>query len=134
VRDSRQVLIASSDPAYCSMLSGIVERLGIETVHCASLSDTRAQIDQGAFRVVLCADDLPDCNLRMALHVLTAATRGLPIIAISHLADWEAYMKALDAGAFDYIACPPDPAEAERILRLALGSSPPLGRASRTAA
>ena len=134
MRDSRQVLIASSDLAYCSMLSGIAEQLGIGTVHCASLSDARAKIDNETFQVVLCADDLPDCNLRMALRVLTAAARGVPIVVISHLADWDAYLKALDAGAFDYIVCPPDPAEAERILRLALGLNPPLGRASRTAA
>lgn len=134
MRDSRQVLIASFDPVFYSMLSGITERLRMQTVHCASLSDARTQIDQGAFRVVLCADDLPDCNLRMALHVLTAATRGVPVIVISHLAEWEACVKALDAGAFDYIPCPPDEAEAERILRLALGLDPPLGRAKRTAA
>jgi hypothetical protein len=33
-------------------------------------------------------------------------------------------MKALSAGAFDYIACPPEPVESERILRLALGYNP----------
>ena len=134
MRDSRQILIASGDPVHYSVLNTIAERLGMQTVHCDSLSDARAQIDRETFRVVLCADDLPDCNLRMALRVLTSATRGIPIIVVSHLADWEAYVKALDAGAFDYIACPPDQAEAERILRLALGLDPPLGRASRTAA
>jgi DNA-binding NtrC family response regulator len=56
------------------------------------------------------------------------------VIVLSHLADWDAYMKALGAGAFDYIACPPDPVEAERILRLALAQNPPPRRASSTAA
>lgn len=134
MRDSPQVLIASSDPVYYSMLAGIAERLGMHSAYCASLSDARARIDMETFRAVLCADDLPDCNLRMALRVLASATHGIPIIVLSHLADWEVYIKALDAGAFDYIACPPDEAEAERILRLALGLNPPLGRASRTAA
>ena len=68
------------------------------------------------------------------MRVLAAATGGLPVIVLSHLADWDAYMRALGAGAFDYIACPPDAAEAERILRLALEQSPPPRRASRTAA
>ena len=134
MRDSSQVLIASANPVCCSVLSSIAKRLEVQSVQCASLSDARAQIDKEPFRAVLCADDLPDCNLRMALRVLTSAARGIPIIAVSHLADWEACIKALDAGAFDYIACPPDEADAERILRLALGLNPPLGRASRTAA
>jgi DNA-binding NtrC family response regulator len=47
-------------------------------------------------------------------------TGGIPVIVISCIADWEAYMKAISAGAFDYIAFPPDPVESERILRLAL--------------
>ena len=132
--ESRQVLIASSDPQYREKLDEIARGLGLHSVACASLLDARAQIDQQTFRVVLCADDLPDCNLRMAVRVLAAATGGIPVIVLSHLADWDAYIRALDAGAFDYIVCPPEPAEAERILRLAMGMHPPLGRASRTAA
>ena len=132
--DSCEVLIASSDPVYCAKLAEIAGSLGMQSVACASLSDARAQVDKQTFRVVLCADDLPDCNLRMAVRVLAAATRGIPVIVVSHLADWDAYIKALDAGAFDYIVCPPDPTEAKRILRLAVGLTPPLGRASRTAA
>jgi DNA-binding NtrC family response regulator len=65
---------------------------------------------------------------------LASSTGGAPVIVLSHLADWDAYMRALSAGAFDYIACPPDPVETERILRLALAQNPPPRRASRTAA
>jgi DNA-binding NtrC family response regulator len=65
---------------------------------------------------------------------LSSATGGIPVIVLSHLADWDAYIRALSAGAFDYIACPPEPVEAERILRLALDQNPPPRRASRTAA
>lgn len=103
-------------------------------MRCASLTDARARIEEQAFQFVLCSDDLPDCNLRTAVRVLAAATGGVPVIVLSHLADWDAYMRALGAGAFDYIACPPDPAESERILRLALEQNPPPRRASHTAA
>jgi hypothetical protein len=43
-------------------------------------------------------------------------------------------MCALSAGAFDYIACPPEPVESERILRLALRCNPQPRGAFRTAA
>jgi DNA-binding NtrC family response regulator len=98
------------------------------------LTDARAHIEEQTFQFVLCSDDLPDCNLRTAMRVLTSSTGGVPVIVLSHLADWDAYMRALGAGAFDYIVCPPDPVEAERILRLALAQNPPPQRASRTAA
>jgi DNA-binding NtrC family response regulator len=134
VFSSCQVLIVSSNPHYCEKTEEIARRLGLQSISCDSLTDARARIEEQTFQFVLCSDDLPDCNLRTAVRVLTSSTGGAPVIVLSHLADWDAYMRALSAGAFDYIACPPDPVETERILRLALAQNPPPRRASRTAA
>ena len=128
------MLLVSPDPLQCVECEEILARLELHSVRCASLTDARARIEEQAFQFVLCSDDLPDCNLRTAVRVLAAATGGVPVIVLSHLADWDAYMRALGAGAFDYIACPPDPVESERILRLALEQNPPPRRASHTAA
>jgi DNA-binding NtrC family response regulator len=134
VLDTYQVLIVSADPLQSEKMEEIVQRLELQSVSCASLTEARARTEEQRFQFVLCGDELPDCNLRTAVRVLISSTGGAPVIVLSHLADWDAYMKALSAGAFDYIACPPDPAESERILRLALAQNPPPQRASRTAA
>jgi DNA-binding NtrC family response regulator len=134
VFNSCQVLIVSPDPLQCEKTEEIASRMGLQSISCASLTDARTRIEEQTFQFVLCSDDLPDCNLRTAVRVLTSSTGGAPVIVLSHLADWDAYMRALSAGAFDYIACPPDPIETERILRLALAQNPPPHRASRTAA
>jgi DNA-binding NtrC family response regulator len=134
VFNSCQILIVSSDPLQCERTEEIARRMGLQSIHCTSLTDARGLIEEQAFQFVLCSDDLPDCNLRTAVRVLTSSTGGAPVIVLSHLADWDAYMRALGAGAFDYIACPPDPIETERILRLALAQNPPPRRASSTAA
>jgi DNA-binding NtrC family response regulator len=134
VFNSCQVLIVSSDALQCEKTDEIARRLGLQAVRCASLTDACSRIEEETFQFVLCSDDLPDCNLRTALRVLTSSTGGVPVIVLSHLADWGAYMGALRAGAFDYIACPPDPIETERILRLALAQNLPRRRASSTAA
>jgi len=42
--------------------------------------------------------------------------------SLSRFAEWDRYIAALRDGAFDYIACPPDPTETERIARLAIGN------------
>jgi DNA-binding NtrC family response regulator len=131
---SCQVLVVASDSLQYESIEKIARQLGLQSIRCASLTDARGRVDEQAFQFVLCSDELPDCNLRTAVRVLTSSTGGAPVIVLSHLADWEAYMRALGAGAFDYIACPPDPVEAERILRLALAQNPPPQRASRTAA
>jgi two-component system response regulator PilR (NtrC family) len=134
VFNSCQVLIVSSDHLQCEKTEEIIARLGLQAIRCSSLTDARARIAEQTFQLILCGDDLPDCNLRTAMRVLTSSTGGAPVIVLSHLADWDAYISALSAGAFDYIACPPDPVETERILRLALAQNPPPRRASRTAA
>src|ERR1700722_5886381 len=92
----------------------------MQSVHCASLTDARTRMPHQSFPLVLRGDDLPGCNVGTALRVLTSSTRDLPVIVLSHLSDRDAYMRAPGAGAFDYIACHPDPVETERILRLAL--------------
>ncbi len=128
------VLIVCSDAAQSNGAIEIVRRIGLHYFLCTSLTDARALVERQIFQFVLCGDELPDCNLRTAIRVLSASTGGIPVIVLSHLADWDAYIRALGAGAFDYIACPPEPVEAERILRLALEQNPPPRRASRTAA
>lgn len=112
----------------------IIEKIGMQCVQCSSLTDARALIERRTFSIFLCHDDLPDCNLRTAVRVLSSSASGVPVIVLSHLADWDAYMKALNAGVFDYIACPPDPVETERILRLALAQTSTPRRAAQTAA
>jgi DNA-binding NtrC family response regulator len=134
VFSSCHALIVSSDPIQREKIEEIARQLGLPSLSCDSLTDARARIEEQAFQFVLCSDELPDCNLRTAVRVLTSSTGGAPVIVLSHLAEWDAYMRALSAGAFDYIACPPDPMETERILRLALVQNPPPYRASRTAA
>jgi DNA-binding NtrC family response regulator len=128
------VLIVCADAAHSDSAIEIVQRIGLPYSLCTSLTDARALVEHQIFQIVLCGDELPDCNLRTAVRVLSASTSGVPVIVLSHLADWEACMRALNAGAFDYIACPPEPGEAERILYLALEQYPPPRRASRTAA
>jgi DNA-binding NtrC family response regulator len=134
VFNSCRVLIVSSDPLQCEKTEEIARHMDLQSIQCNSLTDARSCIEKQPFQFVLCSDDLPDCNLRTAVRVLTSATGGAPVIVLSHLADWDAYMRALGAGAFDYIACPPDPVETERILRLALARNPTPRSASRTAA
>ena len=129
------VLIICFDQTNRDKAAEVVRNIGLQPVLCPSLSDARVLTGQQTFQFVLCGDDLPDCNLRTALKVLSVSTDGIPVIVLSRLADWGAYINALSAGAFDYIACPPELVESERILRLAQGYHPrPRPSTFRTAA
>jgi len=128
------VLIVCSDSAQADKTAELACNIGLKSVTCSSLTDARTLVEQHTFQLILCADDLPDCNLGTSLKVLSSATGGVSVVVLSHLAEWEAYVKALTAGAFDYIACPPDRVETERILRLALRQDQQARSASHNAA
>ena len=114
------VLIVSSNPLHQDQAAVVVRLVGLHPVKCATLTDARSLMEHERFEIVICGDDLPDCNLATAVRVISATTGGAPVIVLSRLADWDAYLHALRAGAFDYIACPVETAESERILRMAL--------------
>ena len=118
------ILIVSCEATSRDRVAEIVRRCGFQPTLCPTLSDAQTLIASGSFHCVFCSDTLPDCNLVSALKTLSAVTCGTPVIVLSHLADWEACLEALNAGAFDYVACPPDAFETERILRIALGQTP----------
>src|SRR5260370_7558539 len=80
------VLIISSDPAHSDKAAEIVHEMDLQSVICSSLTDARSLIERQTFQFVLCDDDLPDCNLRTSLQVVSSPTSVLPFIALLHLA------------------------------------------------
>jgi DNA-binding NtrC family response regulator len=61
-----------------------------------------------------------DEDLRMAIKQLASAENQTPIVLVSRLDNWDSYLSAIAAGAFDYVDFPPYPGELERVLCLAL--------------
>ncbi len=84
--------------------------------------------------VVFCSDTLPDGDFRAIMNEVRKSSADVPVIVLSRLANWDAYLSAIGAGAFDYIAYPPDTAETERILWAALSESSRLHRSAHAAA
>jgi DNA-binding NtrC family response regulator len=92
----------------------------LNPICCSNLQEARTLLGQEPFRVVLCTDVLSDGDYRAVLREVRKTDKDAPVIVLSHAAEWESYLIALGAGAFDYISCPPDPAEANRIILSAL--------------
>ena len=113
------VLIVSSQASHRDTVAEVVRRCKLRPVFSPSLADARSILTDTHPAIIFCADDLSDSDLRNSLQAL-ATTARVPVIALSRLAEWASCVEAISAGAFDYIACPPDPRETERVLRLAL--------------
>lgn len=65
------------------------------------MADTRAVLTRYAICVVVCEDQLADGNYRDLVEAAERTTAEAPLIVVSRLADWNEYLKAARAGAFD---------------------------------
>ena len=117
---SISILVVSGEPSHRDLLAASISSVGPRPFCCESHKDAAELLGQHSFPVVFCDALLPDGTFRTVMDC--AARRGVPIpvIVTSRRDDWELFLMALSAGAFDYIALPPLPGEVERILSAAL--------------
>ena len=128
------ILVICADREHRQRIVETVRKLGLLPASCGSLREARSLLVHQDFCVVFCSDTLPDGDFRDVLNDLRKTTTDVPVVVLSRLAEWDTYLSALGAGAFDYIALPPDSAETERILCAALSESSRLHRTAHAAA
>src|ERR1700686_4980745 len=112
-----QVLVISPEKEHHEKITAAMNRCGLISVCRLKLDEARVFMDKDKFGVVFCHETLPDGDFRGVV----SAARPTPVVVLSRFAEWDHYLAALRAGAFDYIACPPDFAETERIVWSAIG-------------
>ena len=109
-------------------------KCGLSPICCSNLEEARTLLPQEEFRMVLCSEALRDGDFRAVLREVQKSNAHTPVIVFGRSYDWDSYLKALGAGAYDYIVCPPNPPEAERIIWLALADTIGSEKASHAAA
>ena len=114
--DVGTVLVVDSDEKTREMVFANAVKLGEIPIACSSCQEARSLLAQHHFKVVLCGDTISDGEYTEVVR----AAKPVPVIVLSRFADWSSCLPALQAGPFDYIACPPCGAELDRILSLAL--------------
>jgi len=127
--DGKLVLIIGAEGESRERIIATTHKCGLCPVSCSTVEEAWSLLARQHFKIVLCNDNLPDGDFRAVIRT----ARPIPVIVLSHLAEWEPYLVAINAGAFDYIACPPDPVETERILWFALNESSRIRRTAQVA-
>lgn len=120
MRNYRSALLISSDTSHRESVALAAYRCGLHLLFSARISDARALLARKRFALIFCSDQLSDSALHASLQSLRDAAPEVPVIVLSHVAEWSACIDAMRDGAFDYVAWPADPAETERVVRLAL--------------
>ena len=114
-----QVLVISPEKEHHEKITAAMNHCGVLSICCMKFAEARMFMDKEKFEVVFCHETLPDGDFRGVV----SAAKPIPVVVLSRFAEWDRYLVALRAGAFDYIACPPDSAETERIVWSAIGNS-----------
>lgn len=113
------VLIISEDLGHREALASISSGCGFQVVGCGTLCVAQYLLSRQRFTAILY--EVPEHeDFRVAVRQLAHSESETPVVLVSHIDNWESYLVAVAAGAFDYINFPPRPGELERILRLAL--------------
>ena len=126
--DVLPILVVCAEEEHRERVVETIRMCGLRPASCSSLSEALSLLERQYFSVVFCEDTLPDGDFRTVLRETRKSATDVPLIVLSRLADWDAYLSAFGAGAFDYIACPPDSGETKRILWSALNESSRLHR------
>ncbi len=119
------VLVACNDCESRCALAGILAGLGLDIVFASSIGQAREILLGQPIRLVLCEDILPDGSFHDVLHALKFAGLRVPLVVCSLLGEWDEYLKAMEAGAFDFIAPPFRPTELQSIVNSILNKKRP---------
>lgn len=117
------VLVISPSQENRADLHNVLVASGLRPIVCSSLSEGRQFLEGGHIQLVFFDGCLPDQDLQSLVEEAGKRPKPLPVIAISRTGEWDECLAALRAGAFDYMALPPQREEVDRILKFALGEN-----------
>ncbi len=117
------VAIVTADPGHWDKLSTIISSCGLRPVRCETLAAATKLTAQQHIELAICDDELPDGNFRELIAQLRCSRRPTQVVVISRFDDWNSYLEAMVAGAFEYVAFPPYPQELEQAVAAALVES-----------
>jgi DNA-binding NtrC family response regulator len=113
---------------------GSALKCGLAPICCSNLEEARFLLPQAEYRMIFCDEKLSDGDFRAVIRESQQSITLAPVIVFGRSYDWDSYLKALAAGAYDYVVCPPSPAEVERIIWLALADTVGVENVSHAAA
>ena len=122
---AKHVLIVDDEPDICELIEITLARMGLTTQTANNLTDARLIL--GSERFDLCLTDmrLPDGNGIELVELVQQKYPQLPIAVITAHGNMELAVKALKAGAFDFVSKPVDLKILRNLIAAATNLPPP---------
>lgn len=113
-------LVVSSDSEVSRKLAESLGQCGVAPLFACTLVESRMVLAGREVLVVLCNERLADGTYEDVVNLAHGSPTTIPLIVVSRTGDWPEYLRAVDRGAFDYVAYPPICGDLERAIRHAL--------------
>jgi DNA-binding NtrC family response regulator len=127
-----EILLVGFDQKVAQNLSKTLELSGVVCLVSCPPSRIGPLLSEEEITVVMC----PEEDLGNVLTETNASGTRIPVVVVSRTDDRDRYLKAMCAGAFDYIVYPAHRREVEWILKNAIemrGATRPTARPATTA-
>lgn len=127
--NATKILLVDDESAIQRVVSRFLEPGGITVVSATTCAQARDSLDRHEFSLILLDINLPDCSgLDFCEEI--CRNRRVPVVMLTVSAEEEDVVRALDAGADDYLRKPFGGRElrarVERVLRRVAGPEDPL--------
>lgn len=128
----KHCLIVDDEPDIRTLVALFMKREGVDTLQSPTLAEARDQLERHGADIDLCLVDmrLPDGNGLDLVDELHVSMPDLPVAVITAHGQVEAAVRALKAGAFDFINKPIEQDTLRRLLRDARNLRPLAGETS----
>lgn len=117
-------LVVDDEPDIRELLTITLTRMGIEAICAENLAEANKLLVQKPFDLCLTDMKLPDGDGLELVEFLQTADRPIPVAVITAHGNMDTAIKAMKAGAFDFISKPVDLPEFRQIVTKALKLSP----------
>lgn len=104
----KHVLIIDDEPDICELIEITLMRMGFQTQSAYTITDARSRLKKATFDLCLTDMHLPDGNGIELVEYVQANYPALPIAVITAHGNMESAVRALKAGAFDFVSKPVD--------------------------
>jgi DNA-binding NtrC family response regulator len=113
-------VVVSSDEEVRRKLGQILWQCGFALVFASTVTESGMALAGQEVLIVLCDDCLPDGKYVDIVKLVGQSETKVLVVVVSQTGEWTEYLKAIRAGAFDYLAYPPIPGELQRIIQNAV--------------
>jgi len=116
----KNALIIDDEPDIRELLELTLNRMGIDTIAAANISEAHALLKKQTYDLCLTDMRLPDGNGIELVEWIQKELPNLPVAVITAYGNMELAVKALKAGAFDFVSKPVDLAILRKLVESAL--------------